>query len=207
MTWYSKYTMTQIDEAIANGLRGSASLIHQASVTLDDDAIQAWPTTPVEIVPPTEILEYVGLVTKLPRLVSMTVIGTGWTTPYVGVNGSAVMGIYLGGPTAADFFDRVSMNIQASDLLTNNGYSGFWVELLARFETADTAFRYFDLFENLNDNGLYFALDNLGDPDLTGGDPSQTIKVNLRFEVYDLALNRCLTTVESGWDEDTRTFS
>lgn len=187
---------------------GSASLIHQASRTLTNAQIKALPTTRIAIVPATELLEYQTPPTRLILPVSA-----------VGIKSA---GVAYGNYDAATQF----LLAWGSDFSTTVGAA---IEMVAA-QTAgfpDPPFGSFSEFAlgstdawqitfviapapfgggGYQDNGLYLAMYNAGGA-LTLGDAANTLDICCAFHVYDVPLKKYLTTVESGWDQASRTFS
>ena len=213
MSWWNKYSEGQVTQAIGNALSGGASLIHQASVTLDHADILSAPSVYPMLVAPTETPNYaVTGPTQMPVPLMVNfgpLLRTG--EPYVGV------GVAGGEPHAvlvwgADF----SIVAAAASKDGDADLAGAVIRTALEVASASVSTaRYWwrggildvDVYRrgDFLDNGLYFALVNDA-ATLTGGDPGDTWRISCAFMFWDQTENRYLTTVESGWDEDTRTF-
>ncbi len=188
--WWNKFTNAQIETGIENALAGGSSLIHQASVTLNDGQIQQWPITAVELVP--------GLTGADLFLQTAVLIKEG--SAYGNINGgSPPANASIGdddGDLKSTFCSLQSLlagGQHKAQLIANTKYNSFLDQDVNQ------------VFATTAGRPLLILADNNGDGPFTDG--PGTVMVILLFSVLDIAGGRFLTTDESGWDEDMRTFS
>jgi len=205
MAWYSKYTMTQIEQAIENALSGgapSASLIHQASVTLNDAQIKAIPSR-IQVVgnPAADVFL---------SLVSGSMIVSAFAAGYTAGSLQEPIMMWGDGTIAAWYFGQDGILLAGAhaereqapmipiSALSFAGSGGLTNRNVARTNSFDSLVgQGFQLRDDNNDGGA----------DYTGGDSANTVILACIFLAQNASTGAYLTTVESGWDEDTRTFS
>lgn len=185
MSWWSKYSLSQMEEMMdflfqqSQGGGSSASLIHQASVTLTHGQL----TTP-------NTYEFVG---AKPGCVVLPTVGTVLT--------HIVTAYTFGGtdadPIIIDGFGNLVFLFDA-EIFKNIGDYLAWAPMafVTGTESSD-----WDTLDSLQGQAL--VIDNGGK---SGGHADNTAKFGAEFRVYDPSTGLFLTTTESGWDEDTRTF-
>jgi hypothetical protein len=174
---------------------GAASLIHQASVTLTDAQIKSlFPNdnVPVTIVP-----------------------GPGADRLLVFAGGFISLDVTAGGYLSDDDLSLVRLRIctNADDSLSlawraNILYAGVQrISLLPDFFESSGRFNAspYSIAANYSMRLQIDPTDTASNP-LTAGHVDNTMIVVCDFRVLDVTTGRYLTTAESGWDEDTRTF-
>lgn len=187
---------TTIGEGVS--MPTGASLIHQVSVTLTNADVLGWP----QLVDGFPIIPTPGRLTRSIRPVK----GQLWTNdsvgdhPYAGMQGTDQIDFAWGngdvGLTAATNAIEETELGNVTNLLQFGPYIG---EVLAPF--------YEYLVHIADQENLPLVLRYAQNTTtLTGGDPANALNVLVEFRVFDRSLKRFLTTVESGWNEDTRTF-
>lgn len=168
----------------------SPSLIHQATVTLTDAQIKALPTTPVDL-------------TGTPG--ATRVLAYQFGTAHLNASAGSYSGVGTVDPNLAMLQMRVG-NLFASvygdwSWILEEGFDGLVMmpalsESGLRTEFANLPFVLY------GPNGVTEGLGNFG-----GGHADNTLRVSVAFMVFDLSTGLFLSTDDSGWDQDTRTFS
>lgn len=196
MSWYNDYTEAEVGQAIANALAGGggASLIHQASRTLTNaEFLAASNTSP-------ELAGAPGASKWITNITGQLMIDA--ASPYVWDAGAAV---FFGWGAALD---------DATAGLTNTSlpfiFDGSAIQsalLVPPFAIIGGNPEAASFAAPLSENQpLTCTLFNNSVP-ITGGDPSDKITLSALFYVFDRTQGKFLTTVESHWNETTRTFS
>lgn len=192
----------------------SASLTHQTSVTFDNDQIKAWPTGPLKLLNAPGS-NRIAIPTSGLMLCSFPDPYSNISTSSQDARGQLIV-VYGEGwdDDALPFWDSgaISGGATLSNILSDGRYLLFppiWyrgaspIAVLSPYPYAqgDTANAelWVYLF-NFGDGGVHLGA-------LTDGGINNAVTWSLEFEVFDLTEGKRLTTVESGWDPDTRTFS
>lgn len=178
---------------------GGASIIHQASRTLNNDEIKALPSNPRPTI--------VGA----PSATRIVIPAGGyWESDFTA-------GAYLSANASWQFLlggVEVSNPVNASPVLNSaiarNGSIG--IPFMSIGGGDFTGIILSGAFGGVAPNALAgqpldFGDDYDGVSDYTNGHASNTLIVCAMFLVWDMSLKRFLTTDESGWNESTRTFS
>jgi hypothetical protein len=173
---------------------GSASLIHQTSALLTDEAIRKLPTTVVELVP-----AQTGRI-AIPVFSHLRIDHS--AADYLGVDVGATLQIGIGstrGPGA--------MWALASTMLQDGTVREAFLPVNPWQHTAAGTL---DVARGVSgpsdENALGLFADNTN-VDFTGGDAANSGVVAVAFMVLDVTTFKYLTTVETGWNETTRLFS
>jgi hypothetical protein len=201
MSWWTKYTSEQIDQAIENALAGpgggAASLIHQASVTLTDQEFREAPVNgPIETVP--------GHADFLLRFALGVIEVDARAGAYADFEAdSNVLFEYDTG----NYGDNASLQVLP------------WTTMLgaaARTQATVLPYVFIDVLNNSRAFGVPSSADfrgtNIGvalfnnNAPYTGGHVDNRARFLTHFYVID-SDGVALTTAESGWDETTRTFA
>jgi hypothetical protein len=160
-----------------------ASQIFFASKTLTDAQIKALPTTPIVLVPPTEVINYTGLPTKLQLPLFGFSIVTNLTGAYTNVDAAVNWFINLGSDNSFTF----------STGLQGNGVAGFggvaWYapsQLTGSAANDPTRASANNLDSSLLDNAIVLAVNNQGDGNFTGGDPANALHVTVFYTIIDV---------------------
>lgn len=156
-----------------------ASLIKTATVTLTNDQILALPTTPVVIIPATEVLNYSGNPSKLFYVVKAYAIlnAAGGTYSNCNITGTLQLG------WGSDFSNPIAISAQ----VYGPGLQGTGIGHGATFE----AFSFFIAEVSLQndatyDNAIVIKADNAGDGNYTSGHPANTLKVVVHYFEVDI---------------------
>lgn len=197
-----------ITEELERALEG-LSLIHQASRTLTHAEILALRSTPIEIVPATEILEYETAPTRLILPVSAIAISKKPTGARYENVGEGTLILVWGSDFSTLVATALELASVSSPVFAEDPFAAFSGTAIADakewqipFVIAPAPFG----GGGYQDNGLFVTLHN-SEGNLTDGHPSNTIDVCCAFHVYDVPLKRYLTVQETGWDQVTRTFT
>lgn len=195
------YSRSQMDQAIANALEGgapSASLIHQAHITLNNDEIIHLPTFAPTIIPAPGANRLIAL-TNADGFLYLTAPYSNITALYSAItfDFGQFNGFYLSGPIDANSFLVAGEPIRRAVMLPDQ-------QIVAAATT-----QYADVLGSVADmiDAPFTLMADQADGDYMDGDPANTLDLSVTFQVYDFTLKRYLTTTESGWHEDTRTFS
>lgn len=171
-----------------------ASQIYQVTKTLNNVQIIALPTTPIVIVPPTEVLEYSGTPTQVPFP----------TLSFFSVN--TLAGLYTNVDAGGKFVFQMGSDQSADLLSVDHGYLGnpltnaevrmFRAQTTASLVSlpaapADPHAHPFDgisikLSDNLEDNALVLWFNNNGDGVFTGGHASNSLKLTMFYTIIDV---------------------
>ncbi len=182
--WWNLFTNAQIETALSNALNGgtpSASLIHQASITLDHSDLLGWLSgAPILLTGspgldrgllPISVFSHCSLATDYDQVDPNFRIGTVGYGPYF---------TFLGQLPLAAQTPYTAITVNDSGFQTTRDIDSIINEGLALLSAASS---------------------------ITGGNAADSVVVCCEFRVFDRVLGRFLTTDESGWDADTRTFS
>jgi hypothetical protein len=160
---------------------GGSSPLLVASATLNNAQIKALPTTAIQIVAPTEVLDYEGFPVSVPVPVVAIISSNLWSTSY-GNNDTNRWGLFYGSDRSAG---PIITSILNSDFAQDGGKM-FYILGAGGVTSADPLEgMYQPLYGSLLDNGLYLGVISfIGD--MTGGDPANTMKVTVLYYVYTL---------------------
>ena len=203
-TWYHKYSMQQIDDALAWVLEQmdggtSASLLHQTSLRITDDQIKTLPTAAVDLTAAPGINRLVipsraVVVTDFASAAYIAAAGASWEIDLgdPATSGLMMLGVALmQGPLQST--DSWYVQLPQGDGVGTGDFLGLILGSGAPVAgLVNQALQLRDFYDGVSN--------------YTGGDPNNTALVNVQFTVLDVTLDRLLTTAESGWDPNTRSF-
>lgn len=184
---------------------GSNSLIHHASVMLIDDDIKSVPgmlPTFYQIAPAhaDRILFPTFAIARLIRVEKYTNVSVD----------DAFFGFQNDAPASTGLVNAPGNIVLFSSLFGSDpGAADFIVTLVSPVDTATanaSGSAYLAGSSGVIGKALSLSIYN-GDGALTGGDPANTLTVATEFRVFDMTTGRFLTVSQSGWHEDTRSFS
>lgn len=175
--------------AVEQPVIGGSSPFLLKTVTLDDAAIKALPTMRFEIIPATEpALDYSTPPSELPMLVQATAwIVKANGSGYTNTNSETVLDLCYGSDysTKLGRMMEIVANGLISDTIIFNNYLA--TALNATQPSWPMDFRIGPQFlggANYNDNGVYAAIQGSVDSgDLTGGDPANTLKIEVVYRM------------------------
>jgi len=184
MSWFNKYTLSQVEEAISNALSGGASVVHQASVILNNDQIVALGANVIGAPAANRVITDV------------------WSDVIVDVTAGAYTNVDTG-----DMYLEYESSGRAASASTSNAVleDNSAVNLL-QWAPAQLAPDSWNVLSDYAAQGVGLEIpSNLGP--LHDGHAANSIAIAATFLVRDRTTGRYLTINQSGWDETTRTFS
>lgn len=180
------HTSDQIyDEGTGEVSAGGSGVLLTATVTLDNDQIKALPTTPVVIVPATEVLDYVGMPTELPVPFMATMTFDTSAGAYTNVTTDHVP--YFIVAFGADW--SWSATVRTIELIPDSADVKFaWLPPDTQTGVLSPDFTAAETFgaDSLQDNALVVACNNGASGDFTGGNAANTLKVTVYYVVVSL---------------------
>lgn len=154
------------------------------TVELTDAQIKALPTTPIVIVPATEVLNYAGLPTQVPLPLAFRVSVNTLAGAYTNVNGLAHYVLALGSDWSADAMQSATQN-QMAQLDANIPMIGICNSYQQGLDNAMIAPLKIPS-GGLQDNALAIVFDNEGSGNLTGGNAANSMKVTVLYTIIDV---------------------
>lgn len=175
-----------------------ASLLHQVSMTLEHGQIIALPTAYVDVTgDPGE---------DRVLLVALAVPYLNWVVDYSHIAATAIF--YLAYDNAVDFATNLFQIIDSGvgSLLANG--EDAWAAFTPPSSTDGATLAARNYIPSVTFNkAISLGMFNGANGNLQGGDPGNTLDLSVLFHVYDRSVKRFVTTVESGWDANTRLFA
>lgn len=155
------------------------SQIYLAEDTLTDAQTKASPTTPITIVP-----AVVGAV-LYPLFAHARAT---WVADYTNINAAAFLQILIGSNSETLWALSNAVVSSVSALLAGGGPDGTHAFFSPRFSTSGGAFSSMANFydSDVVNQPIRFQMDNGGSGNLTGGDPGNTLKVQVAYMVLPI---------------------
>lgn len=172
----------------ANQLDPSVVTMRSATIELADAQIKALPTTPIVIVPPTEVLNYSGMPTSIPVPVLTVVSANPWTAGYANLAaGSSAnrFGLFYGSDAGNG---SPCATVWPTDFSDTNG-SFYLLGANAKMVVDDATIEgnLLALLDGLLDNGLAFWVSNGGLGNFTEGHVNNTLRISVAYMVFNLS--------------------
>lgn len=149
--------------------------------------VKASPTTPLVIVPATEVINYTGIPTRLQIPLFAFVRTANLAAAYDNINASVATYINLGSDNSFTY----SGPLKGGAYLQFNG-SVFMLPCPGFLTGSESGVPIVASFNNLNDslldNAICFAVNNQGTGNFTGGEPANVIKGLVLYAIIDVQL-------------------
>lgn len=163
---------------------GGEQIVYQQTVTLTDAQVKALPTTPVVLIPATEVIDYSGLPDSLPRVVDVVVFAKN-TTAYTNIDATGEWQVAWGSDNSATILKQEES--VASGLEQGTKY----FRAPTSFSGTVSADKIFPQTQRLDDalydNAVILRFHNAAAGNLTGGNAANKLRVTVTYTLVELS--------------------